>query len=210
MNIVKLQNGHIPGNSVQTIIEILDKGGFVVLPTDTSYMLAVDSLNNAAVQDLYALKKRLFNQPVSVCCSDIVMANQHARFSLLAARIAEKFLPGPLTIVLPAVSKFPKMLMKNNKIGIRIPAAPVTLEIVRAFGKPLTATSANKSGGKEPYLVSTVIEELGDDKIEFVINADPLNPGPVSTIAEIEQDSIKILREGPIPESVLKKIIREI
>ena len=135
MKIIKLKNNSITTKELTIISNILEKGGLVVLPTDTSYMLAANALDSGALEKLFLAKNRNFSQPVSLCFPDIKMAMQYAYFTPLAKRVAAKFLPGALTIVLPSKILFSAMVVKNGKIGIRIPATRVTLEIVRKFGR---------------------------------------------------------------------------
>jgi L-threonylcarbamoyladenylate synthase len=98
-------------------------------------------------------------------------------------------------------------MMKDGKIGVRIPATPVTLNIVEMLGKPITSTSANKTGGKEPYDIPTVLNELGDTQVDLILDTGPMKSTQVSTIVEIVENTVRVLREGPINLADMEKLV---
>jgi translation factor SUA5 len=176
-------------------VAVLQRDGLVVYPTDTVYGLGGDSLSEEAVLRVYEAKGRPLGQPISVAVSDREMIYCIARVSADAESLIERFLPGPMTLVLPAKSVLPPLLMAGTgRIGIRIPDQDLALSLIRAFDSPITSTSANRSGGKDPRA-----EDEVDVPHDLLISAGTL-PGVPSTVVDVERRSI--LRPGTQAEEI--------
>ena len=174
--------------------EVLEAGGLVAYPTDSTYGIGCDLMNKRAIEKVYDLKKKDRKQPVSVICSDIKSLSRYAGVSNAAYRILKKHLPGPYTFILPATPLIPKVMLTPRKtVGIRIPDNRIVQEIVEALGRPLISTSANLPDGtvlEDPY----EIEERYRGKIEIVIEG--VCPGIPSAIIDLTEDEPILIREG--------------
>src|SRR5215472_14034903 len=142
----------------------LHAGQVVALPTDTFYGLAVDPVNLRAVDRIYELKSRARHKPLSLLIHDVAQAYELAR-SLDGAfdRLAERFWPGPLTVIVKAGGKLPlKVTANTGNVALRVPEAPICRSVVRALGLPITATSANLRGLPECTYAACVHQQFGD------------------------------------------------
>lgn len=171
-----------------------------MFPTDTIYGLAADATNPKALAKLRALKGREKKKPISIVVPDIASIGTYAVMNDEAKSLAERFLPGALTLVMQATQNIPEELQLNGAIGIRIPDDPFCLALARAFGKPYTATSANKSGRETPTSVRDVLMQFGHEvnEIALAIDDGDRNAKKPSTVVTTVDGSIYILREGEI------------
>jgi L-threonylcarbamoyladenylate synthase len=186
--------------SPQTIDEVartLKDGRLVVLPTETRYGLAARADNQAAVDRVYALKGRTEHAPIAVFLATVPDISSLAELSDEAVTVATKFLPGPVTLVLPSKGVLGTTIEQNGTIGIRVSASPLVRALVTAVGSPLTATSANPSGRSETETIEATREYFGD-AVAAYLDGGRLS-GPVSTVVDCTGSSMRILREGAIP-----------
>lgn len=196
--------------AIQLASEILKQGGVVVCATDTGYLLGVDGLNTNAIQKVYLIKGRSFNKPIHLVVSGVEMAKELAYMDHHAEWVFERFLPGPLTVILKKKTLVPNLLVSGlESVGIRIPQNDFLLQLVKAAGTPITATSANRSGQGTPYSVEQVMEELGDavKYVDLIIDQGETQHAQPSTILDMTATPPKILRQGPITESMLQQRI---
>jgi L-threonylcarbamoyladenylate synthase len=174
---------------IERAVSVLQRDGLVVYPTDTTYGLGADALSEEAVLRVYEAKGRPLGHPISVAISDREMLYCIAQVSPEAEALIDRFLPGPMTLVLPAKSLLPSLLMAGTgHIGVRIPNHDIALSLIRAFDSPITATSANRSGEKDPRS-----EDEVNVPHDLLISAGAL-PGVPSTVVDVEHR--KILRPG--------------
>jgi L-threonylcarbamoyladenylate synthase len=205
-----LDSRHASKTVINEAVEILRNGGIVVGPTDTAYMLAVDAENEKAVKQIRDLKQRAYAKPFHIIVSDIEMAERYAFLNNSAKKLANRFLPGALTLVVPRKDLVSDMLVGNlPSVGIRIPAHEVPLQISRILNRAITATSANRSGGLTPYSISDVSKEFeGDlDKIGLLIDEGVLPGVQPSTLVDLTTDKPRILRQGPISEADILSVV---
>ena len=195
----------IDGNNVDLIInktiKILKSGGLVVFPSDTVYGLLCDATNEIAVKKLIQFKDRPAGKPVSVFCNfDLI--NQLVTISNQQLAVLKQILPGPFTIILSSKHKVNKFLeSETGTLGIRIPMYRYIEGLVNKFNKPITATSANLAGRSPHYSVETLLKELSDKQKEFlglIIDAGTLLRNKPSTIVDLSQTDVKILRQGDL------------
>jgi L-threonylcarbamoyladenylate synthase len=189
--------------------ELIKKGGIVLFPTDTLYGLGVDALNAEAVKKLRELKGREEKKPISIIVSDIEMAKEYAEVTPLAAKLAEAFLPGKLTLVLQAKSNLPEELTAGTgTIGIRIPNHLLCQNLARELGRPITATSANVAGKEPQNSVPEILEQFGAKAklIERSIDVGTLAESLPSTVVDARRNKLKIIREGAIEEEKLRLV----
>jgi L-threonylcarbamoyladenylate synthase len=192
----------------QDIVAALRRGEIIVFPTETLYGLGADALNSRAVERVFQLKGRDRNNPIPVLVANRAMLHTLvARIPDRAKRLMDCFWPGPLTLVLPARKDIPSPLLNaNGGIGVRISSHPIATQLVASLRRPLTATSANPSG-KEP--ARTVDEAKGyfADTVELFIDGGRLESKTGSTVVEVLNSEVKIIREGEITASALAQAI---
>ncbi len=180
---------------------VLRDGGVVLYPTDTLYGLGVDALNDRAVDKIYQIKKRDVKSPLPVIVTDMQMAKKYGDYNDLAQRLAQKFLPGPLMLVLKKNPSLSGGVARDTRtIGIRIAKSDFCVEMLKHFGAPITATSANKSGAPVQSTVSEILKQLGPwaDLIDLVIDGGELMEKKPSTVVDVSNDELNIVREGAI------------
>jgi L-threonylcarbamoyladenylate synthase len=175
--------------------QILNRGGLVVAPTETSYGLLARVDSPPAVNHLYEVKGRSIDKPSAIFVANISALKELADLPPKAQIMADCFMPGPLTLVLKSKREFGQSFTMNNMTGFRISSSPLIAALVAKIG-PLSATSANLSGQKEPDSIPKICEQFGD-QIDLYIDGGRLN-NPVSTVVQVIDDRVKVLREGAI------------
>lgn len=204
MKLLNLKDTGIPA-AVAKAKEVLAAGGIVLYPTDTLYGFGVDARNADAVARLQALKGREANKPMSVLVSDIVHMERCGTLNTAARSLAERFLPGPLTLVIPANPTMPEDVMLNNAIGVRIPNDPFCLALAQAFPNPITTTSANLAGHGTPSSIEELISHFGShiEEIALIIDGGDLKVNEPSTVISCVTETPQILREGALSKAEL-------
>lgn len=185
---------------LKNAIKTLHLGQVVAHPTETCYGLAVDIFQKSAVERLYKLKKMPFSKPVSVLVESLDEAIRYGEFSEKAIELAKEYWPGPLTIIVPRKSSLPVWINPGmDSVGFRVSSNKKAKELQKAFGGPLTTTSANISGEASPYNVQEVLDQgLVPD---FVIDGGQLaRQNQPSTIVKVDGAEVFVLREGTIKE----------
>jgi L-threonylcarbamoyladenylate synthase len=182
------------------IVAMLDGGGVVAYPTDTLYGLAVHPWRLAAVRRLFAIKGRDAAQAIPLVAADLAQVEATlGPLPVTAARLAQAFWPGPLTLVVPAPSSLPPELLGGGRtVAVRVPAQPLACDIARRLGAPVTATSANESGGPATNDPRVVLRTLGD-RIDGLVDAGPSPGGLPSTVVEAIDAMPRLLRAGAVP-----------
>lgn len=171
-------------------LKILQSSVFVY-PTETCYGLGCDVLQTDLVKRIYQIKGRDFKKPMSWIVANTKMAKRYVKFSAKALNLAQKYWPGPLTLVLPSKKS-------SRLIALRASSHPIAQKIVKKLNQPIISTSANLSGGSNCYSVKEVISQFKNQKFQpdFVIDGGDLPPCPPTTIALAIKGKIKILRQG--------------
>jgi len=187
---------------IDYIVSCLRKGDVVALPTDTFYGLAVDPVNLHAVEQIYQIKTRQKHKPLSLLISSLAQAYELARDTdALLDKLAERFWPGPLTIIVRAGGKLPLRSTANTgNVALRVPDAAIPRAVVQGLGLPITATSANLHGASECTNAASVRDQLGD-RIPLIIDGGPTGNARPTTIVDLSlgDGRWEILREGAIP-----------
>ena len=199
---------------IQEAAARLRDGGVIAFPTETVYGLGVDARNEAAVARVYELKGRPPVKPLSVLVDGVESGRRLVtRWPETAARLADAFWPGPLTIVLPRVLEghhaLPEVVVASGTtVGLRCPDHDGTLAILRAFGGPVAGPSANRSGETEPTSASAVQAIYANPRDVLVVDGGECRVGRPSTVVRIsESDEVEILRDGAIPEAAVRGMI---
>ena len=192
---------------IQETIAVLQSGGLVLFPTETTYGAGVDATNQAAVDKLLAYKSRREGKPLSIMVTNQEMAEQYVIVNQQAALLYTQFLPGPVTVVSNTL-KQPEhsknriaqgVASEFDTIGIRIPDYELMLKITQALGKPITATSANASGKKRPYSVADIFSGLSQKQknlIDLVLDAGELPKNEPSTVIDTTLSTPVTLRSS--------------
>ena len=191
-------------------VELLQKGETVALPTETVYGLAADALSPIAVAKIFEAKERPYFDPLIVHLPDGAWLNRIAQIRgedrQLIGKLVDRFWPGPFTIVLPRKSIIPEIVTAGlDTVAVRISAHPIFSEIIRAFGGPLAAPSANRFGRVSPTAAQHVLDEL-DGRIPLIVEAGSATHGIESTIVAVHDGNIDVLRRGPISAEQLRSM----
>ncbi len=189
-------------NAIPLAVSVLRRGGVVIYPTESSYGIAADSTNEKAVRRIVELKGRE-NKSIPVIVSSLAMAKRYAHVGKKASMLIEKFMPGRLTLVVNK-RNLPDILSKDT-IGFRIPPHEFSVAVTRRLGKPITATSANKSGGPALYRIKDVVKTFGNS-VELIIDAGNLPKRKVSTVYDVVNR--RIIRKGPVKERDIVKCLK--
>lgn len=196
-------------SDIKGAVERLRQGGVVAFPTDTVYGLGASALNEMAIRRVYEVKQRPRHLPLPLLLAEIKQIGEVCiRVPGLAWLLAERFLPGGLTLVLfraPHLS--PLLSGGGEKLGVRVPAHPIPRALVQGLGAPITGTSANLSGQPSPTTVKEVKEQLGD-RVDFVVEG-VCPGGNESTVIDLTLEEPVILREGAVSRQELGKAIQE-
>jgi len=186
--------------AVQKALDVLQKGGLVVVPSDTVYGLSVDGTNKKAVEKLIAFKSRPTGKPISVFVHDIDRAQRIVDMSDIQRTMLDNMLPGSFTLILPSKHVVDKHLESEKEtLGIRIINHPFISQLTHVYKNPITATSANLSGGSPHYSIDSLLDSLSIKKkemIDLVIDYGQLAYNKPSTVIDISQDEISVLRKG--------------
>lgn len=208
---------HLDGSNpadLEQAAEILLRGGLVAFPTETVYGLGANGLESQSVEAIFAAKGRPADNPVILHVADFVQATSLWSASVeqmdMAARCAEAFWPGPLTLVLPAAASVPHAVTAGlPSVAVRCPAHPVALALLRRVRVPLAAPSANRSGRPSPTLASHVAATL-DAQIEAVVDGGATQVGIESTVLDLTSSPPRILRPGSVSANELSEILGEV
>jgi L-threonylcarbamoyladenylate synthase len=185
--------------ALETAARVLRAAGLVALPTETFYGLGAHAFDPAAVARIFQLKGRPAEKPLLVLVDSLAMVERVAReISARAGRLAARYWPGPLTLVLPAHPSVPAGLTAGTgTIGVRLSGHPVARALVTALGAPVTAPSANLHGGASPRTADEVIAALGTS-LDLVLDAGATPGGPASTVLDLTGAVPAVLRRGAV------------
>ena len=176
-------------------------GKVLVCPTDTGYAFSANAIDLRAVARVFNLKGRSYSNPIHVAVSSIEEAKIYAHLNKDAVHLAQNFLPGALTLVLPRKEIIPALLVAGrDTIGIRIPDNRVILELAAMTNLPLTTTSANISGHPTPYSAQEVMSQVGEaiGDVALVLDQGPLHPRELSTIIDLTVSPPQLIRQGRV------------
>jgi tRNA threonylcarbamoyl adenosine modification protein (Sua5/YciO/YrdC/YwlC family) len=199
-------------SSLEYVLEytarLILRGKVVAFPTDTFYGLGADPFNLAAVNEIFRVKRRTADRPLPLLVDSIEQAVDLAdRPPKLFYTLAQKFWPGPLTLVVPASRLIPlKVTANTGKVGLRWPLAPFVVALIAASGRPLTGTSANLSDMEACSTADEVDCQIGD-VLPLILDGGLTRGGMASTVVELSGETGRILRQGAIPESDLKEYL---
>ena len=194
--------------AIERAVQLIRRGEVVGVPTDTFYGLAADPFNLAAVARIYEIKGRPERRALPILvttmeqCSEFVAELPDAFFKL-----AERFWPGALTIVVEASSRVPfKVTGGTGRVALRLPNSKVPCAVIAALGPPVTGTSANLSGFAACTDAAQVMKQIGD-RLPLILDGGKSEALLASTVVDLRGDTWSILREGPIGEADIREIL---
>ncbi len=188
----------------QDMPALLGRDGVAVIPTDTLYALAARAFSLEALERIYKMKGRERGKALSIFLSRIEELEELFFLPSLAKGLARRYLPGPLTLVLrPKVVFPPPLVGPGGGVGVRIPRHPLPRMLVEALGEPVTATSANVSGERDPLTVRELPPEILS-QVDLVVDGGRVLGVP-STVVDFTGRSPRILREGAVPARELEE-----
>ena len=194
-------------DAIARAAEIVSAGGLVAFPTETVYGLGANALSPFAVEGIFRAKQRPPWDPLIVHVSDQAMLERICVVPRAAEALTRRFWPGPLTLLLPRTAAIPDAVTAGRPlVGVRMPAHPVALELIRQAGLPIAAPSANTFGHTSPTTAAHVLGDL-DGRIDAVLDGGPTEIGLESTVAEITNQGVRIYRPGAIDRHMLETVV---
>ncbi len=199
MQIIKLNSS----NKHQVLAlaqEVIERGGTVVFPTETSYALGGDFFSTKAYKRIINIKSRPQDKFFPVIVGTESLARILVKFSPIADRLAQKFWPGPLTLVLPLQFLSVNSLFTSDYLALRVSSHPLANDLAQIVARPLIATSANKAGQPAAYRVTDVIRQLAERSAvpDLIIDAGVLPQEPASTMIKINGNEVEVIRTGSL------------
>ena len=187
---------------MNNVVDVINEGGLVIMPTDTIYGIVGDAENDEVIKKVFKLKKREGSKAMLMLVSSVDMLNQYVEnISVLEEKLIEKFWPGPLTIIFKKKNVSDLLTGGLDTVGIRCPRDERLLKIINELGRPILSTSVNVSGNVQATNVNYIDESITSN-VDLVIDEGECN-GVASTIVIVENGNVKVLREGEIKEKEL-------
>jgi L-threonylcarbamoyladenylate synthase len=188
-----------PGTAlVARAVDVLRERGVVAYPTDTFYGLAVDPRSAEAASRLFRVKRRNASTAIPLIAGSMEQAQDVATFSDADIRLAQRFWPGPLTLVVPARPGLADAILAGGTtVAVRVPAHPVARALALEFGFCITSTSANEAGEPPAVSADDVVSAVGE-RIDLLLDAGPTQGGPPSTVVEMASDGPRLVRAGAV------------
>jgi L-threonylcarbamoyladenylate synthase len=198
-------SSHSP-EAIQQALEILNSGGLVAFPTDTVYGVGALAFDGKAVESIYAAKDRPIEKAIPILIGDESdLEKVGMNIPNIAHKLASRFWPGPLTVLVPKQPNLPESVSATETVGVRIPDHEVARALLRAAG-PMAVTSANISGQASPSTAEEVFAQLGG-RIPLILDGGRTPGGVPSTLVDCTGGEIKILREGPLSLQDLLSVV---
>jgi len=190
-------------------VAVLKGGGVVAYPSDTVYGLGAAASDEAVVQRVFAVKDRGSEKALSLLLADVVdLAPLCAEVPLAARVLAQRYWPGPLTLVLRRSPAYHSAALGGgDTVAVRVPNHPFLRDLIRALGEPITGTSANRSGRPACRSAEDVEQELGD-AVDLIVDGGPSREGSESTVVSLTGSLLLVLREGAIPRADVERLGR--
>lgn len=202
---------YLKSNETEKAAEIIKNSGIVAIPTETVYGLAANVFDEEAIKKIFLAKGRPSDNPLIVHIAEINDIYQIVSdFPDKAKKLAKRFWPGPLTMILPKKLVIPSIVTANmNSVAVRFPSHRLAQEIIKKSGVPLVAPSANASGSPSPTNLNHVLNDL-KGKIDAVLDGGNCSVGLESTVISIAEEAPRLLRPGAVTPNDIKEVIGEI
>jgi L-threonylcarbamoyladenylate synthase len=205
--VVRIDCENPPGRLIDQAAALLLRGDLVVAPTETRYGLLARADDSESLRKLYRAKDRDRAAAVAVFVDSIEALDTYGVMTLSARRLARRFMPGPLTLVLTAADEMTLPVVSEGRVGLRVSSSPVVEAILEKVRKPLTATSANLTGHGEAETIDQVVEAFGSD-VALYLDAGCL-VGNVSTVVRCQSDTVELLREGAVSSVSIDAVLED-
>lgn len=187
---------------IKEAVNVLENNGLIIFPTETMYGIGASATSKVAIDKLLKYKSRREGKPLSIAVASLKMAEQYVEVNKIARNLYSNFLPGPLTVISKSLGKVAKGVESEaGTLGVRIPDYKLVLDIIKTFGKPITATSANASYKKHPHKVEDILNNISTkqkDLIGLIIDAGQLPKREASTVVDTTLNQEIVLRQGNI------------
>jgi len=206
MQIFKVDPKRPQPEMVDKAARVLQLGGIVIYPTETLYGLGANIMDSESAQRVFDIKGRNMDKPISVVFKDVEQAQKYAVFNDKARKLAELFLPGPLTMILPSKINLGDMF-GGDKMAVRISSNKVVQAMLEKTRFPITSTSANLSGKADPTDAKVAMEQIGE-KVDLVLDSGGCEYGRPSTVVDLTSGGVEVVREGVIPKSRIDGFLR--
>lgn len=193
--------------SVQAILD----SGLIIVPTDTTYAIGVNALDIKAMECLYKFKGRQADKPISIMLPSVEDIEHYCHLNERSNRLARMLLPGPVTLVLPKKEKLLNYVSNGPNVGIRIPKSDFCIAFMKKAGIPITATSANYSGGGDTFSVEEVRQQFHAEfsAVQIVVDGGPLIKGQSSTVLDLCGKKPNIIRKGLLSEKEMESVLQK-
>ena len=192
----------------ELILSLLHEGRVIGFPTDTAYGLGADPFNDSAITEIFRIKGRPESKPILLLVDSSEMTERVAHPVPLFRPIAQAFWPGPITLILPAREVLPESVTAGTgTIGVRWPICPFATMLVKMFGNPITATSANRTGQQTCVTAAEVSAQIGEF-LPLLIDGGELPARSGSTLLDLTGETPVLLREGPVRYEALEVFLK--
>lgn len=200
MIMLKLYNKNNPPERIEQVCAILRDGGVIILPTETTYVMACHAMKERAIERICRIRDiNPATHPLSVICYDMSAISDYARISTPIYKVMKRNLPGPFTFIIPGKNKLPKIFRtrKSGEIGIRMPNAPIICDILRELNAPLMTASLPTDGYEDEAFKTDpeLINETFGNLVDLVIDGGMGHWGE-TTIVDCHDDDFEIIRQG--------------
>jgi len=218
--VIDLQNGADPRDAIHLAVQTLAEGNLAVFPTETVYGVVASARSSEAVEKLLAAKQREESHPLTLAIKSADDALDYVpEMNEVSARLARRCWPGPVTLVMDGdhqgslLQQLPEnvrmAVAPHGKVGLRVPAHQLILEVLRLMPGPLVLSSANRSGQPAPSVAQEAVDQLGDS-VKLVLDDGRCQFGQPSSVVEIDGDNIRLLRPGVVSESNLGRLASQL
>jgi len=192
--------------SPQKAASVLNGGGVIIYPTDTLYGIGADAFDEQSVRNVFISKGRPVGNPIPILVKNEAMLREVGEVSEVASILIDKFLPGPLTVVLNEKEKFPPLVTAGTrKVAIRISSHPFVVRLFNLISRPITSSSANISGQDNIFDFNSVYKAF-DTKVDLIIDSGTLDKSKGSTVVDLTVSPPIIVREGDISRKLIEEI----
>ena len=197
MKLKLYEKNNVP-QDVQKVIDVLNDGGIVIIPTDTTYAIACHALKEKSVERICKIKNiDPAKSRLSIVCYDLSSTSQYAKIDNTVFKLIKSYLPGPFTFILPGTTRLPKIFHNRKEVGIRMPDNPILTEISRVLDAPIMTTSLPLPEGCEPefYIDPELIDEEFADRVDLVVDGG-MGSFEQSTVVDLTGLTPEIIRQG--------------
>ena len=196
-------------DELKIVTQALNEGKLIVFPTETVYGIAGNGLTLSVVNNLYQAKKRDYSKPFTLMVNDITKIKDIAYVSENEEKVIKKFMPGPITLILKKKDCISNLVTANSDtVGVRIPNHKIALSILKSVDYPLATSSANISGSVNNSDIEDIINDL-ENYVDIFIKGNISSNLLASTVVEIKNNEVNILRNGIISKENIEEVIRK-